>query len=248
MFLTHSADRLYDALLTLTFPQPCALCANSVESRRLGFCCIDCWTTTRIFNGNEALCWKCGAIACEASHSVAHEQILCHRCDSLLFDSARACGVYEGALRESVLILKRQPNLSADLIELLVNAGLRPPLDTATRIVPVPLHPEREQRRGFNQAAIIARAIAPKLDLVVDEQSLVRVVASEKYRAGLDSTGRHQTVTEAFVVRLPQLIAEETVLLIDDVLTTGATASSCATALLRAGAKSVQVLTIARPG
>jgi len=248
MFLTHSADRLYDALLTLTFPQPCALCANSVESRRLGSCCIDCWATTRIFNGNEALCWKCGNIASEASRSVAHEQILCHCCDSLLFDSARACGVYGGALRESVLLLKRQPNLSADLVELLVNAGLRAPLDTATRIVPVPLHPARERRRGFNQAAIIARAIAPKLGLVVDEQSLMRVVASEKYRAGLDSTGRHQTVTDAFVVRLPQLIAEETVLLIDDVLTTGATASSCAAALHRAGAKSVLVLTIARPG
>ena len=173
---------------------------------------------------------------------------MCHCCDSLLFDSARACGVYGGALRESVLLLKRQPNLSADLVELLVNAGLRAPLDTATRIVPVPLHPERERRRGFNQAAIIARTIAPKLGLVVDEQSLVRVVASEKYRAGLDSTGRHQTVTDAFVVRLPQLIAEETVLLIDDVLTTGATASSCAAALHRAGAKSVLVLTIARPG
>ncbi|HJX91956.1 MAG TPA: uracil phosphoribosyltransferase [Pyrinomonadaceae bacterium] len=173
---------------------------------------------------------------------------MCHRCDALLFDFARASGVYEGALRESVLLLKRQPNLSATLIELLVAAALRSPLDTATRIVPVPLHPEREQRRGFNQAAIIAHAIASKLGLVVDEQSLVRVVASEKYRAGLDSTGRHQTVTDAFVVRLPQLIAQETVLLIDDVLTTGATASSCAAALLRAGAKSVQVLTIARPG
>ena len=81
-----------------------------------------------------------------------------------------------------------------------------------------------------------------------DEQSLVRVVASEKYRAGLDSTGRHQTVTDAFEVRLPRLIAQETVLLIDDVLTTGATASSCAAALVKAGAISVQVLTIARPG
>jgi predicted amidophosphoribosyltransferase len=82
----------------------------------------------------------------------------------------------------------------------------------------------------------------------VDEQSLIRVVASEKYRAGLDSTGRHQTVSDAFLVRLPRLVMQETVLLIDDVLTTGATASSCAAALLRAGAKSVQVLTIARPG
>ena len=248
MFLTHTADRLYDAVLTLSFPQPCALCAKSVESRRLGSCCIGCWETTRIFNGNEALCWKCGAPASVSLHPTSPDQILCHHCDSLLFDSARSCGVYEGALRESVLLLKRQPNLCATLVDLLVDAALRSPLDTATRIVPVPLHPEREHLRGFNQAAIIARAVASRLGVVMDEQSLVRVVASEKYRAGLDSTGRHQTVTDAFEVRLPQLIAQETVLLIDDVLTTGATASSCAAALMKAGAISVQVLTIARPG
>jgi ComF family protein len=247
MFLTRPADRLYDALLTLTFPQACALCAKSVETRRLGSCCSDCWAATQIFDGNDALCWKCGANASGSSRPVAANQILCHRCDALLFESARACGFYEGALRESVLLLKRQPTLSAALIDLLVSAGTRPPLNAATRIVPVPLHPEREQRRGFNQAAIIARAIASKLNLVVDEQSLVRIVASEKYRAGLDSKGRHETVTDAFVVRFPQLIAQETLLLIDDVLTTGATASSCAAALLEAGAKSVLVLTIARP-
>jgi ComF family protein len=113
--------------------------------------------------------------------------------------------------------------------------------------MPVPLHPERERRRGFNQASIIAHAIAPSLCLVIDEASLLRVGASHKYRAGLDAKGRLDTVAEAFIVRLPQLIAGENILLVDDVFTTGATASSCASALLAAGAKAVQVLTIARP-
>jgi predicted amidophosphoribosyltransferase len=72
-------------------------------------------------------------------------------------------------------------------------------------------------------------------------------MGTDKYRAGLDAKGRLETVADAFSVRFPRLIEGEEVLLIDDVFTTGATASSCAAALFSAGAKSVFVLTIARP-
>jgi ComF family protein len=247
MFLTRIADPLYDALLTLAYPQACALCRKNVENRRFGAACIDCWASTEIFTGNETLCWKCGAIAPTFVAHVAADTVRCHRCDCQLFEAARACGFYEGALRESVLLLKRQPTLCDYLAELLIRVAQRPPLDCATRIVPVPLHAERERRRGFNQAVTIARAVGSKLRLVIDDVSLVRVGGSEKYRAGLDVKGRHDTVANAFAVRLPQLIADEKVLLIDDVFTTGATASSCTEALLKAGAKAVHVLTIARP-
>jgi ComF family protein len=133
------------------------------------------------------------------------------------------------------------------VVKLLVQVAKRPPLNKATRIVPVPLHPEREHQRGFNQASVMAQAIAPYLRLVVDDKSLTRVTSSRKYRAGLDARGRADTVAEAFVVRLPQVIEGESILLVDDVLTTGATASSCAQALLSGGARAVYVLTAARP-
>ena len=247
MFLSRFADPLYDSFLTLAYPQPCVLCAKNVESRRFGITCVDCWAKTEIFNGDEMLCWKCGATAQPLLRQVAPDTVRCHRCDTQLFEAARACGFYEGTLRESVLLLKRQPSLSGYLCELLIRVAQRPPLCDATRIVPVPLHAQRERRRGFNQAAVIARAVGSKLSLVVDEVSLVRVGASEKYRAGLDAKGRHDTVANAFMVRFPQLIAGEKVLLVDDVFTTGATASSCTEALLEAGAGAVHVLTIARP-
>ena len=80
----------------------------------------------------------------------------------------------------------------------------------------------------------------------LDEVSLVRVSSTEKYRAGLDAKGRRDTVTGAFEVRHPRLIANENVLLVDDVFTTGATVSACAAALLGAGAHNVFVLTISR--
>lgn len=79
----------------------------------------------------------------------------------------------------------------------------------------------------------------------LDEVSLVRVSASEKYRAGLDAKGRRDTVAGAFAVHHPRLVENEDILLVDDVFTTGATVSACAEALVSAGA-TVFVLTIAR--
>ena len=83
--------------------------------------------------------------------------------------------------------------------------------------------------------------------LPCDEVSLIRARHTERHRAGMDAKDRRDTVAEAFQVSYPALIAGERVLLVDDVFTTGATVSSCAKALLEAGAAEVFVLTIARP-
>ena len=171
----------------------------------------------------------------------------CRRCDELVFTAARACGVYEGALRASVLNLKHEPNISRRLAELLWETQKCTPLEAATQIVPVPLHPEREKARGFNQAAVIGGELSKIARLPFDEVSLVRTSHSERHRAGMDAKGRRETVEKAFEVRYPRLIAGEHILLVDDVFTTGATVSSCAAALIAEGAKEVFVLTIARP-
>ena len=152
-------------------------------------------------------------------------------------------GLYEGALRESILVLKRQPHLPQHLDDLILEASKR---FEVTRIVPVPLHEERLRSRGFNQAAIIGREMSRALRVPVDEISLVRVSSSEKHRTGLDAKGRWDSVARAFVARHPRLIAGEDVLLVDDVFTTGATVSACEGALMGAGAKSVSIFTLAR--
>jgi predicted amidophosphoribosyltransferase len=100
--------------------------------------------------------------------------------------------------------------------------------------------------RGFNQAGVLAEALTRRLRLPLDEVSLVRVSATEKYRAGLDAKGRRDTVAGAFEVSHPRLVAGEDILLVDDVFTTGATVSACAEALIDAGARNVYVLTVAR--
>jgi len=247
MSLTQVASQLYDSILALAYPQACLICAGSVESRELTPVCLDCWNATRIFDDTVTVCWKCGVPMRQTAQAIESQQIRCRQCDVQLFDVARACGIYEGALRESALLLKRQPHLSKHLISLLVAAAQRPPLNSSTRIVPVPLHPDREHSRGFNQAVVIADSIGPALGLMVNCDSLVRSTAADRYRAGLDAKGRAETVANSFAVRFPSVVSGEIILLIDDVFTTGATASSCASALLGAGATAVYVLTIARP-
>lgn len=239
--------RVYDALLTVAYPQACLVCGRSVEERRFGVACRACWEATRIFTGAETICWKCGVFS--LGIDVAPEvrpQVRCRRCDAQSFAAARAVGLYENALRQSVLSLKRQPHVASHLINLLLGVAQREPLNTATRIIPVPLHDRRARERGFNQAAIIAEALARRLKRPLDDVSLIRMGGSEKYRAGLDAKARRDTVAKAFTVRHPRIVAGESVLLVDDVFTTGATVNACAEALLASGARNVSVLTIAR--
>ncbi len=84
------------------------------------------------------------------------------------------------------------------------------------------------------------------LGVPLDEISLVRVSSSEKYRTGLDAKGRWDSVAEAFAVRYPRLVEGETVLIVDDVFTTGATVAACQAALVEAGAKSAPIFILAK--
>ena len=239
--------RFYDALLTVAYPQACRVCRESVERRRFGVACERCWQSTRIFSGAETMCWKCGelSLGIDVSEEVRRE-MRCHRCDEQAFTAARAVGRYENALRESVLELKRRPHVAPFLKELIVVAATREPLAVATKIVPVPLHERRLRQRGFNQASVIAEVLSKQLQLPLDQVGLLRTGTSEKYRAGLDPQGRRDTVAGAFVVKYPRLVENESVLLVDDVFTTGATVNACAEVLKASGARNVLVLTIAR--
>jgi len=236
MNLTRAGELIYDAVLTLAYPQICVICGSSVEQRRFGVVCKACWKETRICTDEERICFKCGV----------PDQERCGRCEELAFTAARAVGMYEGALRESVLWLKRQPYVPQHVESLLAEVVTREPLSRSTRVIPVPLHPQRLRTRGFNQASIIGQTASKALKLPLDEVSLVRVSTTEKYRAGMDTKGRRDTVAGAFRVAYPRIIAGEDILLVDDVFTTGATVSACAEVLFNAGANSVFVLTIGR--
>ena len=240
-------DAAADAALALVYPLRCAACGlRGVERRADAPACAACWDATNVFGGDETLCWKCGAPARVELPVEARGRVRCRRCDADEYTAARAAGTYEGALRAAVLRLKHEPHVGARLALLLAEAQRRPPLDGATLVVPVPLHAERLGERGFNQAALLARAVASRNRLRLDEWSLARQRHTERHRAGMDARGRRETVEDAFRVTRPRLVAGESILLVDDVLTTGATASAAARALRAAGAAEVFVLTAAR--
>lgn len=246
MFISSATiDRCYDSVLALTYPQACAICSESVESRHDGVVCEACWSGAKLFAEEDALCWKCGA-ATAAIGRDDRRMIRCGRCDAHEFTAARACGLYAGVLRASVLDLKRVPHVGRRLLRAVMCAQRRAPISAANLIVPVPLHWKRERERGHNQAAILARALARASGVDIDEHVLVRILHTERHRAGLDARARRESVSGAFELRAPKQICGRSVLLIDDVFTTGATVSECASVLKAGGAEDVFVLTIAR--
>lgn len=241
-------ETLVDSTLAIVYPQACVVCGESVESRKDGIVCEKCWRETRIFKGVETICHKCGALAQTDVKAVGKTvETFCRRCDEDEFDAARAIGVYEGALRASILALKKEPFVSHRLADLLFESQKREPLSSATRIIPVPLHEERLKERGFNQASVLAKALSVLSKLPVHESCVVRLIHSEKHRSGMDAKARRESVKGAFKVTNSQIIKGEKLLLVDDVFTTGATVSACAASLKEAGASEVFVLTVARP-
>lgn len=245
-FAFNVFNSAYDAALALVYPQSCAVCGRSVESRHDGVVCDACWKATRVFSESDTFCWKCGALSRAQIKEEKRQSIRCGKCDNEAYSAARACGAYEGALRATILQLKRERHVCRRLAALIHDAQQREPLNRADLIVPVPLHADRERERGFNQAVILGRELSRLSGLPLDEHSVVRLIHTERHRAGMDAKARQRSVAGVFAVRHADLIAGRSVLLVDDVLTTGATVSACARALKGSGADDVFVLTIAR--
>jgi ComF family protein len=193
----------------------------------------------------KPVCRRCGRplrLNCQA-------QLICNQCAAreYYFRKAGAVAVYEGALREYLAELKYRfrPELGAALGELLVEwIKLHRDFRTIDLIIPVPLHQQKLTLRGYNQAELLARPLGKYLG----KQILTEVVRREKMtqkQNNLTKNARFFNIQEAFRVIRPQMVAEKRVLIIDDILTTGATVSELARVLLRAGALSVDVLTVA---
>lgn len=236
-------QKIRDSLFTLAYPQSCHNCENNVESFDDGVVCRKCWLATKIFSGNETICQKCGRFL---SDKPSKFETFCHQCDEHFYDAARAVGIYEKALSASILNLKSEPFVAKNLKKIFVEGFYKTNFQNVTRIIPVPLSKRRFFERGFNQAAVLSNVLAKKTGIVADEFSLLRIKHTPKHRAGMDKKGRELSVKKAFGVKRENFIKGEKILLVDDVFTSGATASACAEILKKKGAVSVQVFSIAR--
>ena len=234
---------LSDSFLSIIYPQECRVCGGEVESSDDGVACSGCWSATRIFTGNETLCSKCGAFLFEAR---SFRTSFCRKCDDQSYDKAFAVGSYEKALSATVLHLKRNPHISPRLRHHVSETLGRFSIQDSTLVIPVPLSARRLQERGFNQASVIGRLVSKHLRSPYDESTLIRKAHTPMHRVGMDRKARANTVKNAFQVVRPKLIQDMCVLLVDDIFTSGETASYCAEILKKNGAARVDVLTLAR--
>ena len=234
---------LQNSLFSLIYPQECHACSLQVENQDDGVACCECWAATRIFDGSEMLCDKCGAFYGDTAAPIP---VFCHKCDDHYYDNAGAVGVYEKALAAAIVHLKTVPSLPKRIKSLIPSIEKFAVLDGIDLLIPIPLSRRRRLERGFNQAEIIADAVSRSFQLSRDKQSLARKLHTPIHRMGMDKKARELTVKNAFEVVRPKLIVGKNILLIDDVFTSGATASSCAKILKKNGAEKVNVFTLAR--
>jgi competence protein ComFC len=150
-------------------------------------------------------------------------------------------------MRETILRLKREPHIPACLRSALRRAfAALPDSGLIESIIPMPLSPERLMDRGFNQAEVIARELTLLTGLRAHSTAVIRVKKTERHRAGMDARERARSLENAFRVRAPRLVEGRATLLVDDVMTTGSTAGEIARVLIEGGARTVNVLILAR--
>lgn len=227
----------WNGLLDLVYPPKCLVCERLGPETVCGRCRAG-------FRGMEPpICKKCGAMI---------SGIHCNRCTSGLpkfLKSARGAGQFEGPLRDAILKFKygSRLKLADPLADFLIEYMNERPFGRAKidLLVPVPLHPSRMREREFNQSALIAKRMSVALGIPVCETALVRT-RKTKAQAGLNAKQRIKNMQAAFAVVDPVILRGQTVLLVDDVITTTSTVDACAEVILAAGADDVYAISVAR--
>jgi len=219
--------------------------AGPVQSRGLT---SEAWTKLRFIEA--PVCDGCGAPAEFDAGETLHDRARCPAClaRKRAFDRARAAVAYDEHSRDLILQLKRADRTDlAGLFALWLSRAARDLIEDSDVVVPTPLHPIRLFARRFNQAAEIARPLARRAGLAYLPGAIVRR-RNTPSQAGRSGAGRRRNMAAAFASPKPmwRRIEGQRVLLVDDVLTTGATAEACARVLKAAGAACVHVATVAR--
>ena len=223
--------------LDLLFPQQCAVCARSGH-----ILCSACQASIRLLKPPY----------CELCNRQLSSPGICQQCQRwpLKLNGLRAVGSYEEPLRACIHALKYdgQTRLAEPLGKLLARKYSASRL-RADILVPVPLHSERQQQRGYNQSQLLAEHCSRLIGVPICSDILIRRRATSA-QVGLAAYERQQNVAGAFACSplfARGALSQRRVLLIDDVCTTGATLQACSEALFAAGAQEVWALVLAQP-
>ncbi len=228
---------LLDPFLTLLYPPRCLVCRTLGESGLCAKCAAQIAPVAAPF------CAICGHALSDSRCTNCEAQTPAFRC-------SRSLGAYDGVLRHAVHQFKYRdrPQLAVPLGRLLAEYARAHASDLNSlrfdALVPVPMHAVRQRVRGYNQSERLARVLGEELGLPLLPSVLVRVRPTRP-QVGLLGEARRTNLRGAFMVTRPDLVADKTLLLIDDVATTGSSLHECAAALSAAGASTVYALILA---
>ncbi len=235
MLLINLLRDIASGVLEFAYPIRCLKCDRLTNT----FLCDECLSYVELIA--PPICGKCGKPS---------EYRLCHTCRTreFHFDRVRSSGPFQGILREAIHALKynKLQSVSVPLIKLLTQTysagGLGKEFDM---ILPVPIHRSRMLERGFNQSELLAHGLAGHLGIPLETGVLYKAI-NTPHQVDLSPELRMINVRGSFGINNPEKVMARRILVIDDVVTTGATLDEAARALICAGAKSVSGYTLAR--
>lgn len=237
---------ILDGFLNLIYPEACFVCASPTDRRQDCGLCDDCWKKVLELRIIGPSCPSCGVPLPGLAPGATSICLECMQKAPPYF-GARSFGYYSMEMRQLIHELKF--NGRRNLAELAAPLLARTLFDSWRRedfdfITAVPLHPVRWRGRGFNQSELLARSLASMIG--IPEVNALRRATDTRPQIGLSDTQRQENVRNAFRCAHPEKVAGKRILLIDDVMTTGATVTWASQTLLDAGAEKVAVLTAAR--
>jgi ComF family protein len=234
------------ALLDALFPRTCPLCGKPSD-REGRLLCWECFASLPFRTQERAHCVRCG----KTPEGAVGENYLCDACmrHPPVFDAARSALPFKGTARKLVHELKYKKGtwLRRDLADVLLGC-VEANFDAGIfdLVVPSPLHSARFQLRGFNQSEFLAEALARRLRIPCGNDLVARIRNTPSQTRMKTAAERRENVKGAFEARRPELVRGRTLLVVDDVMTTGATLNEIAKALKAAGAWRVFCATLAR--
>lgn len=235
--------KLYEALLELIYPEHgiCFICDQYDEQIEDAHICTECREKLVFINDHK--CKICGKPL-----EIGYVPDKCPECinNKHYFTKAISPLEYTGFIKDVIYKYKysKKPYMYKLLGSLMVQAFLDNNIKNIDLIVPVPLHRSKMLERGFNQAELLGVYISKKFNIPIDSKNLCRIRKTE-IQNKLKKQERHKNVKNAFKIKKDDIFKGKRILLVDDIMTTGATVDECSRVLLRAGAKEVVVITVA---
>jgi len=236
-------NAVFSKILDCIWPRTCEVCGRPVD-RPLRYVCSDCLNRFE-FMPTDGCCRRCGRGA-----EKLDGEFLCIDCQTYkpAFDRAASAVNFDGDAREMINAFKFQNHywLRSDLVDWLEGATrARFKVDEVDLVLPMPSTLLHRFDRGFNQCAYLGRELSRRLGKPCAER-VIRRKGSPKRQGGLTEEERRKNVVGTFAVRRPEAVCGKTVLVVDDIMTTGSTLSECSSVLKVAGASRVWCVTVAR--